>query len=129
MKLERFARLTGAEFAALSPTRRRSRTFRAVPILAELVALSPRRHWISLCQDAVIPCAAVRSVGEALDAPETSARQMVLPVDNRLAGQIRLVASPIRLSRTPVVQPTAPPTLGEHTQSVFGFEGLQLDGQ
>lgn len=92
-----------------------------VAIISEIVADFPRAHWISLFQDAGVPCAAVRTVGEALSAAETTAREMVVPVKHRRAGPIRLVASPMRLSRTPVVPPEAPPTLGEHTDAVFGL--------
>jgi len=93
-----------------------------IPILSDIIARETRAHWLSLLQGASVPCAPVRSVGEALTAPETAARNMVTTVDHPRAGAIKLVASPIRLSRTPVIPPRAPPLLGEHTEEVIGIE-------
>jgi len=36
-----------------------------------------------------------------------------------LAGPVNLVASPLKLSRTPVRQDHPPPLLGEHTEAVL----------
>ncbi|MDB5859062.1 MAG: CoA transferase, partial [Ramlibacter sp.] len=35
------------------------------------------------------------------------------------AGPVKLVSSPIRMSGTPVREPSAPPLLGEHTGEVL----------
>ncbi|MFI7823758.1 CoA transferase, partial [Acinetobacter baumannii] len=34
--------------------------------------------------------------------------------------KLKVIGSPIKLSRTPVEYKTAPPLLGEHTQAVLG---------
>ena len=44
---------------------------------------------------------------------------MVVTVDHPAAGTTPLVASPIRMSETPVVYDTAPPLLGQHTATVL----------
>ena len=39
------------------------------------------------------------------------------------AGEVRLVASPLKLGRTPVVDPIAPPLLGQHSDDVLTAMG------
>jgi len=48
-----------------------------------------------------------------------NARGMTVAVDHPLAGSLRLVASPMKLSATPVQYRRAPPLLGEHTDEVL----------
>jgi formyl-CoA transferase len=50
---------------------------------------------------------------------------MLATVPHPTAGDLRLIRSPLRLSDTPVAEPTAPPTLGQHTDEVLsGLLGL-----
>jgi crotonobetainyl-CoA:carnitine CoA-transferase CaiB-like acyl-CoA transferase len=44
---------------------------------------------------------------------------MVNTWDHPLAGAVELVASPMKLSVTPVRQDITPPTLGQHTDEVL----------
>ena len=67
-----------------------------------------------------VPCGAVRPMKAALSAPETLARNMVMSVAHPLAGSVRMIGSPLKLADTPVVTPTAPPLLGEHSAEVLG---------
>ncbi len=91
-------------------------------LLAELqpaFRTRPAAHWIAALKAAGVPCGLVRGVGEALSSPEAQARDMVQTVDHVGAGAVSIVGSPLKLSRTPVVTPTAPPVLGQHTQEVL----------
>ncbi|MDF7774882.1 CaiB/BaiF CoA-transferase family protein [Sphingomonas sp. AOB5] len=97
-------------------------------LLAELIPLiaqRPTEWWLEGLRSVGVPTGAVRGVGEALAAPETQARGMVASVPHPSAGEVRLVASPLKLGRTPVVDPVAPPTLGQHSREVL--EGLGYD--
>jgi crotonobetainyl-CoA:carnitine CoA-transferase CaiB-like acyl-CoA transferase len=66
----------------------------------------------------------VRDLTEALSAPEIRARGMVAVVDHPKAGEVEAVASPIRYSGTPVSQPVAAPTLGQHSAAVLRAAGF-----
>ena len=66
-----------------------------------------------------IPAGEVRSVSAALASPEARAREAVVAVDTDWIGELRLVASPLRLSGTPPRAPLAPPRLGEHTREIL----------
>jgi crotonobetainyl-CoA:carnitine CoA-transferase CaiB-like acyl-CoA transferase len=76
-----------------------------------------REHGISVGE--------VRSVGAALQSPEAMARHCVVAAPSESLGTVRMTASPLRLSQTPVVPPVAAPALGEHTHDVLsGVLGL-----
>ena len=44
---------------------------------------------------------------------------MVATMPHPTIGDLRLVASPIKYSETPVAEPVAPPLLGEHTDEIL----------
>ena len=50
---------------------------------------------------------------------------MNIELPHAVAGQVPLIASPINLSQTPVSYTHAPPTLGEHSETVLA-EVLEL---
>jgi len=99
---------------------------RLIPRLAERLATEASESWLSRLKGAGVPCGEVRDVGQALESREADARGMIVSVAHPTAENLRIVASPLRLSRTPVVQPTAPPLLGEHTREIAGRFGLKI---
>lgn len=91
-----------------------------IPELRTLIATKPSAWWLDQLKRVGVPCGAVRPIAAALAAPETIARQMVTSVVHPLAGSVKMVGSPLKLSDTPVVEPKAPPLLGEHSAEVLG---------
>ena len=61
----------------------------------------------------------VKTVAQAFDSEPARYRDLVISAEHPLAGEVRMVRSPLRLSRTPTVTPTAPPLHGQHTDSVL----------
>jgi crotonobetainyl-CoA:carnitine CoA-transferase CaiB-like acyl-CoA transferase len=68
---------------------------------------------------AEIPGGPVNSVPEALDDVQAKHRGMVVSLPHPLRPDHRMVADPLRLSRTPVSYHRPPPLLGEHTDEVL----------
>jgi len=66
-----------------------------------------------------VPAGRVNTVAEALADDQAAARQMVMPMAHPLSNDLKVLASPIRLSRTPPVYDRPPPLLGEHSESVL----------
>jgi crotonobetainyl-CoA:carnitine CoA-transferase CaiB-like acyl-CoA transferase len=66
-----------------------------------------------------VPCGGVRSIAEALSDPQIAARDMVETVTHPLAGPVRVLGIPTKLSDTPGAVRTPPPVLGEHTAAVL----------
>jgi formyl-CoA transferase len=64
------------------------------------------------------------------DDPQVKARNMEINMPHPAAGEVKLVASPMRLSETPVQYQNPPPMLGQHTAqilaSVLGYSEQQI---
>jgi crotonobetainyl-CoA:carnitine CoA-transferase CaiB-like acyl-CoA transferase len=96
--------------------------------VAEALRAHPRAYWIERLRAAGVPCGSVRDLAEVFDDPQIAAREMVVPMQHPAAGDIRVLGSPLKLSETPASQRTAPPTLGQHTDSVLRNDvGLSAD--
>ena len=78
-----------------------------------------------------VPCGGVRSIADALSDPQIAAREMVETVAHPLAGPIRVLGIPTKLSDTPGAVRTPPPVLGEHTTAVLesdlGLSRAEID--
>ncbi len=90
-----------------------------IPLLKDVLRTRDAADWQQRLASTGIPTGTVRAVGAALHSPEATARNMVTTVQHPKVGPLQLVASPIRMSGTPVVEPSAPPLLGQHTQEVL----------
>lgn len=90
-----------------------------VPLLAEMVKLKTKAEWLQLLEDAGVPCGPINKLNEVFEDPQVQARQMQINLPHPTAGTVRLVASPMKLSATPVSYAGAPPLLGQHTSTVL----------
>jgi crotonobetainyl-CoA:carnitine CoA-transferase CaiB-like acyl-CoA transferase len=91
-----------------------------IPVLAELFIGQSTSQWIASLREAGVPAGQVRSVPEVFAAQDTLARGLVHEVPDAMHGTLRMTASPLRFSETPVRPPTAPPRLGQDTDDVIG---------
>jgi len=83
--------------------------------------------WISALEAAGVPCGPINPIDKVFEEPQAVARGLVVEqVRSDLSQPIRTVASPIRLSETPVAYRSAPPALGADTDAVLQ-EQLGLD--
>jgi crotonobetainyl-CoA:carnitine CoA-transferase CaiB-like acyl-CoA transferase len=89
------------------------------PLVAARLKPHPRRYWIDKLTAAGVPCGSVRDLREVFSDPQLIARDMIVPMQHAAAGDIRVLGTPIKLSDTPAALRAAPPTLGQHTESVL----------
>ena len=99
---------------------------RLIPQLEAIFAGADTDDWLARVRAAGIPAGAVRSVAEALEAPEIAARGLIADTPDARHGALRLLRSPLQLRGTPPREPLAPPRLGEHTDAVLA-RTLALD--
>jgi crotonobetainyl-CoA:carnitine CoA-transferase CaiB-like acyl-CoA transferase len=95
-----------------------------VPLLADLLRTRSKQQWLTALEAAQVPCSAINDLAEVLADPQVLAREMAVAVPHPLNDTLRLVASPMKLSDTPVQVLRAPALLGQHTQEVLAELGL-----
>ena len=91
------------------------------------IATNTVAHWLARLEEQDLLCAPVRSLGVALDDPQTAINGMFIDIDHPVMGPLRLLGSPVHLSDAPVELRHVPPRLGEHTDEVIAEFGLARD--
>ena len=123
-----FCGVIGAEALADDPRFRTNKDRVAArdalrPLLVERMRTRPAAAWIESLKAAGIPCGAVRDLAQVLTDPQLIERAMVVALDHPVAGAIRQLGVPIKMSETQGAVRTPPPALGQHTAAVLGELG------
>ncbi len=91
-------------------------------ILNPLVAQTFAHRTVEECQrllnEAGVPAAPINNMAQVFMDPQVVAREMVQEIQRPDGHTARFLASPIRMSRSPLRKPELPPQLGEHTGQV-----------
>ncbi|MBF8661185.1 CaiB/BaiF CoA transferase family protein [Pseudomonas putida] len=90
-----------------------------VPLIRQVTVFRTTAQWVSDLEAVGVPCGPVNDLAQVFSDPQVVARELAVTMAHPLAGTVPQVASPIRLSQTPVEYRHAPPLLGEHTESVL----------
>lgn len=90
-----------------------------VPLLEALMKTRAKADWLAALEAAKVPCGPINNLAEVFDDPQVRHRGMVHTWHHPLADTVSLVASPLKLSATPVRNDLPPPLLGEHTDAVL----------
>ena len=90
-----------------------------IPLLAAMVKEKTKVEWISLLESVGVPCGPINNLQEVFENEQVVARGIQLNMPHPTAGSMKLVASPMRLSKTPVTMRMPPPLLGEHTEEIL----------
>jgi CoA:oxalate CoA-transferase len=88
--------------------------------LEAALAVRSSEVWLSLLEAAGVPCGPIQDVGQVVEHPQVAARNMVVGVDDPVAGRLRLAGNPIKLSgvEDPDSRPPAP-ELDEHRAAIL----------
>jgi crotonobetainyl-CoA:carnitine CoA-transferase CaiB-like acyl-CoA transferase len=98
-----------------------------IALLKPVLSSRSTADWIASLELANVPCGPINHIDEVFSDPQAIARGFAVSMQHA-SGPIDLVASPVRLSKTPPEYRFAPPTLGEHTDEILR-ETLGLSGQ
>jgi formyl-CoA transferase len=99
-----------------------------IPLLEKMTHKKPKGEWIRLLEEAKVPCGPINDFKEVFENEQVISRNVLLNVPHPTVGNMKLVASPMKLSKTPTEVRMAPPTLGQHTQEIL-HERLKLNAQ
>ncbi|MGY8812400.1 MAG: CaiB/BaiF CoA transferase family protein [Pseudomonadales bacterium] len=90
-----------------------------VPLIRQATVFRTTAEWIIALEQAGVPCGPINDLAQVFNDAQIKARGVQISLPHALSGEVKLVASPIRLSRTPVEYRIAPPLLGEHNAEVL----------
>ena len=90
------------------------------PQLSAALRTKSTTEWLRLLGDAGIPCGPVNTIDKVAADPQIAAREMIVNVPAGNGASVRLVNTPIKLSRTPGTVESLSPELSEHTAEVLG---------
>jgi crotonobetainyl-CoA:carnitine CoA-transferase CaiB-like acyl-CoA transferase len=94
-----------------------------IQIISQKMKTKPSQHWQELLHIAGIPNGPINNIEELFQDPQVHARNMVVEMAHPTANRIKLVGSPLKLSRTPVEMRRYPPLYSEHTETVLASLG------
>jgi crotonobetainyl-CoA:carnitine CoA-transferase CaiB-like acyl-CoA transferase len=88
-------------------------------IIAGIFASDKLENWMTKMKKANIPVGYLRTVEQGFNAPETRERHRVSQIPHPTAGMVPNIETPLNMSLTPAVDPTAAPLLGQHTTEIL----------
>ena len=90
-----------------------------IPLLRQATVFKTTAQWIEQLEKAGVPCGPINDLQQVFADPQVQARGLRLDLPNAMGSSTPQVASPLRLSATPVAYRSAPPLLGQHTEALL----------
>jgi len=101
-----------------------------IPLIRQATVFRTTTEWLAALECAGVPCGPVNDLAQVFADPQVRHRGLEVGMPHPLAGSVPQVASPLRLSASPVSYRHAPPLLGEHSeallQRLLGLSGQQI---
>lgn len=95
-----------------------------VPLLQHVFSTKSTVYWQEQCKQYNIPCGPIQNVEEVTEDPQLQARDMFIDCEQPTAGNVKMIGSPLKFSRTPAGLRHHPPDAGEHTDEILTELGI-----
>ena len=87
--------------------------------LQEVFLTRPYEEWEALLLEHGIPVGAINTIDQVVEHPQVKSRGMIVESEHPVAGKVKLVGIPVKLSETPGSIREPAPLLGQHTEEVL----------
>jgi formyl-CoA transferase len=87
--------------------------------IERVTAKETRAHWLERCEAAGVPAGPIYTVPEALADPHALARGMVQELEHPVAGRVKVLGNPVKMSASPPAVRKAAPRLGEDNEAIL----------
>jgi crotonobetainyl-CoA:carnitine CoA-transferase CaiB-like acyl-CoA transferase len=88
--------------------------------ISALTRTRPAQHWVDALEAAGVACGPINTIDQVFEEPQAKARELLIAQSRAdISAPIRTVASPIRMSQTPVGYASPAPALGADTEAVL----------
>ncbi len=101
-----------------------------VEALAPVFETRATAEWLAALEEAGVPAGPVLSVTEMHANPQALAREMIVPLQHPVAGEVNTIGAPVKFHETPCRIGRAAPLLGQHTREVLaeaGYSASEID--
>ena len=99
--------------------RRNTNRLSLIAALQEAFLTRTYEEWEAILLPAGVPMGAINRIDHVVEHPQVAARGALVECEHPVAGQIRMVGPPVRMSETPGGVRRPAPLVGEHTESVL----------
>ncbi len=96
-------------------------------LLGDLFRTQSTEHWLARLESEGVPAGPIYTMDEVFSDPQVEHLGMAVPIHHHARGDIRLIAQPLVMSRTPPTVQTPVPEPGEHTDEVLAEAGFSPD--
>ena len=92
-------------------------------------ALAPRTtaDWVERMLVSGVPAGPIHDFADVFADPHTGARHMIEDIEHPVAGRVRTLGFPVKMSDTPLRVRRAPPLLGEHSAEIRRELGMESE--
>lgn len=101
------------------------------PLIENWLVDKTRAQAVALLEEHGVPSGPVYTAQDIFSDPHIAARQMLVTVDDPVAGPRQYARSPIHLSTVPEIPTASAPQLGEHTRPILrdliGYDDAKID--
>ncbi len=87
--------------------------------LQEIFLTKTYEEWEAVLVPAGIPVGAINTIDKVVEHPQVCERQLIVDHEHPVAGKVKMVGVPLRLSETPGAVRMPAPLLGQHTDEVL----------
>lgn len=88
-------------------------------ILNEIFKQKTIADWLTVLENAGLPCAPINTIDRIVNDPHVQAREMIVEVEHPVAGKLKMPGVPVKLSATPGSVDFPAPMLGQHTNEII----------
>ena len=114
----------------VAPSDRMSNVDELVSTLEDIFSQESSAHWLKTLENAGVPCGPIYDLEQVYADPQVQSREMMVETDHPVAGRVKNIGIPIKLSETPGRFQRPAPTLGQHTDEVLrelGCSDAEID--
>jgi crotonobetainyl-CoA:carnitine CoA-transferase CaiB-like acyl-CoA transferase len=98
-----------------------------IAIFDEAFATRPADEWVRALNERGVFCARVQDYEEIARDPQVLANEYIVDVPREDGPPVRMVSTPVQLSKTPAQVRSLAPELGQHTEEVLLEAGYSWD--
>jgi CoA:oxalate CoA-transferase len=90
-------------------------------ILDDVFIQKTAEEWLSIFEKVKLPCAPINKIDQVISHPQVNARNMIVEVDDVIAGKVKIAGNPIKMDSIPETSVRGKvPEVGENNSEIYG---------